>query len=91
MQQPHKFITSGLCVAQHVWGAFPLIMMSVQLHWKPLVLPLKRGGWSVVGRALPRARQRPTTLQPPRSNGKTRGSQCSCTLLMMDGEASETY
>ena len=36
------------------------------------------------------ARPRPTTLQPPRSNGKTRGSYCSCTLLMMGGEMPET-
>jgi len=33
---------------------------------------------------------RPTTLQPPLANGKTRGSYCSCTLLMMCGEALET-
>jgi hypothetical protein len=33
----------------------------------------------------------PTTLQPPLSEGKTRGSQCSCMLLMMGGEAPETW
>jgi hypothetical protein len=32
----------------------------------------------------------PLELQPPRSNGKTSGSECSCTLLMMGGEAPET-
>jgi len=41
---------------------------------------LKRGCWSVVGRGLADHDQQ-------RSNGKTRGSKCSCTLLMMDGEA----
>jgi len=44
--------------------------------------------WSWSGR-LP-ARPRPTTLLPPRSNGKTRGCQCSCKLLMMGEEAPET-
>jgi hypothetical protein len=33
---------------------------------------------------------RPTALLPPRSNGKTRGSWCSCKLLMTDGKAPET-
>jgi len=31
-----------------------------------------------------------TTLLPPRSNGKTRGSLSSCKLLMMGVEAPET-
>jgi hypothetical protein len=35
-------------------------------------------------------RPQPTTLQPPCSNGKTKGSYCSCMLLMMGGEAPET-
>jgi hypothetical protein len=35
-------------------------------------------------------RPRPTTLQPLHSNGKTRGSRGSCTLLMMGGGALET-
>jgi hypothetical protein len=36
------------------------------------------------------ARPRPTMLQPPLSNGKTRVSWCSCLLLMMGGETPET-
>ena len=55
-----------------------------------VVRHLPRGGWSLVGRGPAPARQRPTTLQPPCSSGKTRGSQCSCMLLMMGGETPET-
>jgi len=39
-------------VAQHVSGASPPTISSVQLHLEPMVLPLERGGWSVVGRGL---------------------------------------
>ena len=37
------------------------------------------------------ARPRPTTLQPLLSNGRTRGSWCSCKLLMMGGKTPETF
>ena len=52
MQQFHKFITWRSCVAKHVSGAFLPIIRSILLHQEPLVLPLERGGWSVVGRGL---------------------------------------
>jgi len=75
-------------VAQHVSGASTLIIRSLQLQQQPLVLPLKRGGSSAVGRHL--ARPRSTALLPPRSNGKTRGCYCSCKLLMMGVKEPET-
>jgi len=39
-------------VAQHVSGASSPIIRSLQLHYQPLILPLDRGGSSVVGRGL---------------------------------------
>jgi hypothetical protein len=87
MQQFHKFITWCLCVAQHISGVSPLIIRSINCirglwfyRWRKAAEPL----WVVV------CRRRPTTLQPIRSNGKTRGSKCSCMLLIKGGETSET-
>jgi hypothetical protein len=46
--------------------------------------------WRVAVEALLAVRPRPTTLQPPLSNGKTRGSSCGCMLLMMGGMMPKT-
>jgi hypothetical protein len=65
-------------------------------HHKEHTTALGASGFTVEGKRLERCwswsgRPRPTTIQPQRSNGKTRGSYCSCTLLMMGGEVPETY
>ena len=60
MWQFHKFITWRLCVVQRVLGAYTPITRSIQLHQQPLILPLERGGSSIVGRGLAGAT---TTLQ----------------------------
>jgi len=88
MQQSHKFITWSLCVAQHVSGRLPT-------HHQEHTTALGASGFTVGQKRLERCwswsgRLRPTTLQPLLSNRKTRGSLCSCMLLMMDGETPET-
>jgi hypothetical protein len=47
MQQFHMFITSRLCVAQHVSGASTPNIRSIQLPYQPLVYR-----WSVMEAAL---------------------------------------
>jgi hypothetical protein len=54
-------------------------------------LPLERGGTSVVGRGRSGPdRPRPTTLPPPRSNGKPEAATAVDKLLMMGIRMSET-
>jgi len=86
MQQFSEFINRRLFVAQHVWDVVPPIIRSIQLHPLPLVLrTLQVEGCTVVGL------QRPTTVHPSTCNvRKTRGSGCSCMLLMMGGTTSQT-
>jgi len=64
-------------------------------HHQERTTALEASGFTVGAWRLERfwswsGRPRPTTLLPPRSNRKTRGCYCSCKLLMMSGEASET-
>jgi hypothetical protein len=65
-------------------------------HWPPLP-PRKYSWYSFLSEAAGALlavvwlRPRPTTLQPLLPNCATRGSKCSCMLLMMGGETPETY
>ena len=80
-------------MAQLVSGVSPPIIRSKQLHWEPLFLPLAGSCWSAVDCGLAGyqpPKPRSTALQPLPSPGRTRGSHCSCMLLMMGGETSET-
>jgi len=74
MQQFYKFITWGLCVAQHVSGVSTPIIRSSTTAVAASGFTLERGDGSVVGRGL--AGQSDHDQQRcyhQRSNGKTRG------------------
>jgi hypothetical protein len=64
MQQFYEFITWRLCVDQRVSGVSPPITGGIQLHEEPLVLPLERSSWSVVGRGLAGTGQTTTNNAP---------------------------
>jgi hypothetical protein len=84
--QPTRFnsFTSSL-LDVYVW----LNMLRTSPRPSSRVYNCTRSLWLWSGRLQP-ARPQPTTLQPLLSNGKTRGSYCSCMLLMMGGETPET-
>jgi len=88
-----KYIIPYLYEAQRVSGDTPPIIMSLKLHWQPLVFYT----WKVVGHVVGGrcqahcAWQRPPTTRPTTFHiWKTRGRQCSFRLLMMGGMSPET-
>jgi hypothetical protein len=90
MHQSLRFIACRLNTAQHVSGILMPIITSLSTAVAAFGLPLERGGISAVGRGRPGC-PRPTTLLPPRSNGKPEAATAVYKLLMMGMRMPEIY